>query len=107
MNSRPSRCSIRNRKIRINAEDKIPPIIQDGSVPADEEMHRANFRNEVLKLSEKLPEKQKEVFMLRDIQSLSISDVQKITGQTRGSIKTNLYVARKRIREMMDPDWKI
>jgi RNA polymerase sigma-70 factor (ECF subfamily) len=52
-----------------------------------------------------LPDKQREVFIMRDIQNLSMKEVQQRTGLGIGSIKTNLYLARKRIRELLDPEW--
>ena len=48
--------------------------------------------------AEYLPAAQKETFILRDIEGYTIREVREITGQTQGSIKTNLYLARKKIR---------
>ena len=83
----------------------LPENEPDNSLSVDEEIHRADFRNEILRLSDKLSKTQKEVFILRDIQNLPIQDVQKLTGLGIGSIKTNLYLARKRLRELLDPEW--
>lgn len=44
-----------------------------------------------------LPETQQLVFILRDLEELAISEVQEQTGLTESSIKSNLYVARKKL----------
>ena len=44
-----------------------------------------------------LPETQQLVFILRDVEDLPIREVQEQTGLTESSIKSNLYVARKKL----------
>ncbi len=44
-----------------------------------------------------LPETQQLVFILRDMEDLPIREVQEQTGLTESSIKSNLYVARKKL----------
>jgi RNA polymerase sigma-70 factor (ECF subfamily) len=48
-----------------------------------------------------LPETQRLVFMLRDLEGMSIREVQDETGLTEASIKSNLYLARKWMAEEM------
>jgi RNA polymerase sigma-70 factor (ECF subfamily) len=55
----------------------------------------------VYRLTSQLPEKQRLVFVLRDLQELSIEEVVAVTGMSVGSIKTNLCYARQRIREIL------
>lgn len=45
-----------------------------------------------------LPPVQKTVFILRDMEALSVKEVAKILGTGTGAVKTNLYLARKQIR---------
>jgi RNA polymerase sigma-70 factor (ECF subfamily) len=52
-------------------------------------------------LSEMLPEKQKLVFVLRDIEGMTSEEVESITELTETSVKSNLYHARKRVREQL------
>lgn len=49
--------------------------------------------------SEELSEKQKMVFVLRDLEDLSIQEVIEITGMSESSVKTNLFFARQNIRK--------
>lgn len=73
---------------------------------ADENTEK-RFINEELKtiilaLTEQLTPKQKLVFVLCDIEELSVSEIEAITGLTDKKIKSNLYLARKFIREKIN-----
>ncbi|HLP17054.1 MAG TPA: RNA polymerase sigma factor [Bacteroidota bacterium] len=49
-----------------------------------------------------LPPKQKIIFVLRDLQDLSIREVCDILGVSEGSVKTNLVYARRTIRQQLE-----
>jgi len=49
-----------------------------------------------------LSEKQRMIFLLRDLQDLSIKEVSDITGMSESAIKTNLCYARERIRKKLE-----
>ena len=49
-----------------------------------------------------LPRIQQKVFAMRDLESLSVSEVMETTGLTEGSVKTNLYLARKKLKEHLN-----
>jgi len=52
-------------------------------------------------IAEGLPEKQKMVFILRDVQGIGSSEVQQILNLSETSVKSNLYHARRAIREKL------
>jgi RNA polymerase sigma-70 factor (ECF subfamily) len=52
-------------------------------------------------LADGLPEKQRIVFILRDIEGLASEEVEAITGLPENSVKSNLYHARKSVREKL------
>ena len=54
-----------------------------------------------------LPETQRLVFTLRDLQDLSIGEVREITGLSEASIKTNLHYARQALRERMETEYGV
>ena len=54
-------------------------------------------------LTEELPPKQRMVFVLRDMQGLSIREVCDILHLSEGSVKTNLVYARKHLRGKLEP----
>jgi RNA polymerase sigma-70 factor (ECF subfamily) len=56
----------------------------------------------IRKLAGQLSRVQKLVFVLRDIQDLPVEEVCRITGFGAGKVKSNLYYARKIIREKLE-----
>jgi RNA polymerase sigma-70 factor (ECF subfamily) len=52
-------------------------------------------------LAEGLPEKQKIVFILRDLQGIESSEVRQVLNMSETSVKSNLYHARIAIREKL------
>lgn len=52
-------------------------------------------------LTNELPLKQRTVLILRDFQDLNTEDVAQVLGMSMESVKTNLYYARTRIRELL------
>ena len=56
------------------------------------------------KLLQKLPVKQREVFVMRNYDDLSYEEISDITGKTVGALKANYFHAFKKIREQMFKD---
>ena len=52
-------------------------------------------------IADGLSEKQRMIFLLRDLQDLTIEEVADITGMSESAIKTNLFFARKNIRKKL------
>ncbi|MCC6395657.1 MAG: sigma-70 family RNA polymerase sigma factor [Bacteroidetes bacterium] len=67
----------------------------------------ADIARAIHRLTAGLPEVQRLVFTLRDLQDLSIAEVQHVTGLSSQSIRTNLHLARKRIRERLEDEYAI
>ena len=77
------------------------------NVDLDELISAENLISIVRSLSDDLPETQRLVFVLRDLQDLSIEDVCNVTGLSEGSVKTNLHYARRKIREHLMRDYDV
>jgi RNA polymerase sigma-70 factor (ECF subfamily) len=98
---------LRSRKKRgATAIDAVDPSLL-ASVAVEDNPERL-FNNKELAgvitmLTEKLPPKQKMVFVLRDLQGLSVREVSDILGVSEGSVKTNLVYARRYLREQLKP----
>ena len=56
----------------------------------------------VIKFAEELSPKQRMVFILRDLQDLSIKEVTQITGMSGSAVKSNLYHARCCLRQKLE-----
>ncbi len=48
-----------------------------------------------------LPKTQRQVFMMRDLEDMKIAAVMEATGLSEGSVKTNLYHARKKLHQWL------
>lgn len=67
----------------------------------ESELINKDLRKIILHLMESLPSKQKIVFILSDIEELDVSEIVKITSLSPGKIKSNLYLARKFIKNQL------
>lgn len=77
--------------------DLSPPIYDE----VNNEKQKDDFEmlGVIVRLSKQLTPKQQSVFILRDLEALSVEEVSEITGMEHGQIKSNLYYARLKIRE--------
>ncbi len=56
------------------------------------------------KYLQKLPVKQREVFILRNLDDLSYDEISEVTGKRTGTLKANYFHALKKMKEFMDKD---
>lgn len=91
---------------RMNARQHSIPLDEANSIVAlaDQETTQKNLDNKELsilirKLAEGLPEKQRLVFVLRDLQGMDSQEVKEIMDMPATGIKSNLYHARKTVKE--------
>ena len=89
----------RHKSVKMDDVAERLDQLQDGSL-------EVNLSNEELAgiiktLADDLPEKQKMVFVLRDIQELSSQEVETILEINETQVKSNLYHARKSIKEKL------
>lgn len=97
------RLKSKKRKERVFVRDcriDIMDITQD-CCDLEEDCIKKDLVITIVKLAEELTPKQRIIFILRDLQDLSIKEVAKISGMRESSIKTNLYYARRNIREKL------
>jgi RNA polymerase sigma-70 factor (ECF subfamily) len=71
-----------------------------------ETMERTEVREAVSKALEDLPDTYRQIFMLRDVQELSVSECAKILGIRTGAVKVRLHRARLMVREKLAPTFK-
>lgn len=76
---------------------------EDPAAPDNEVAVLANreLGEEIRRLTEHLPLKQRTVFVLRDLQELSNEETANVLGMSHEHVKANLYHARKRLRELL------
>lgn len=56
------------------------------------------------KVLQKLPEKQREVFIMRQFDELNYSEIAEITNKSTGALKANYFHALKKVTEMMEDE---
>ncbi len=102
---------IRARKRRPMITDREPDDIPMGET-ADAGNPEALTGNRdmiehIKRLAADLPETQRLVFTLRDIQDLTIEEVCECTGLSSESVRSNLHYARKRLRERLEREYDV
>jgi len=90
------------RKMQTNPLD----VAIVGSLPDANEtgkhLEYEELRAIIHKLSASLTEKQRTVFILRDLQQLESEEVCKIVSMSAGNLKSNLYYARMKIKNQLE-----
>jgi RNA polymerase sigma-70 factor (ECF subfamily) len=101
---------IRRKKPGINIEDMqtedsdeglMPEIFMDWSILPEHELLTEEGKKAIDEAIEKLPETLRMVFILRDIEDVSIKETAEILNLTETNVKTRLLRARMYLREQL------
>ena len=84
-----------------NIENASESLYHVEKLSPDVQLENSELGNIINLISEELPEKQRLVFVLRDIQGFDSDDVEKFLAMTSTSVKSNLYNARKLVRKKL------
>ena len=84
----------------------IENLIVNDELNAENILINTELKKMVYKAVENLSPKQKMVFILRDIEGMEIVEIVKIMNISPGRIKSNLYYARKRLRQLLEKIYK-
>lgn len=102
----------RERRVEFEALDSSPeeeaneycPIaLADWREVPSEALERKEIRSEIEEALAKLPERYREVLVLRDVEQLNVAETAAVLGVTSGTIKLRLLRARLRMRDMLAP----
>ena len=103
--------SLRSRKHRPSPAGFLPGDALTGDLADNETPESLTSSRDLAKIIEDLagvlPETQRVVFTLRDIQDLSIEEVCDCTGLSSESVRSNLHYARKRLRERLGKQYDV
>ena len=99
----------RNRRTRIFQTDseKINSNVIASNFDLEKDIGNKELAEIIHNIADKLAPTQKIVFVLRDLQDLSIEEVVAVTGISKGAVKSNLYHARQHIRKKLEEINKI
>ena len=101
---------IRKRKSSINIEDMqredaddvpLPETFVDWSILPEKELLSGEGKNAIEAAVKSLPESLRMVFILRDVEDLSIKETAEILNLTEVNVKTRLLRARMALREQL------
>jgi RNA polymerase sigma-70 factor (ECF subfamily) len=92
----------RKQKVFVYDLDDATPIEGVSGGDMENEFTGKELVKTTEKILNKLPLKQKSVFILRDLEDLNINEVSEILGLSPGSVKSNLYYARLFIRRELE-----
>ena len=85
--------------------DYIPLDFADWREIPSEALERDQLKRALAKALASLGEKYREVFVLRDVQRLSITETANLLGITEASVKTRLLRARLQMRDALAPGY--
>ncbi len=91
----------KSMKIQLeNVDNNLLELISAENV--EQKIIDSELGNIIQTLTIKLTPKQKIVFTLSDLEGLETIEIEQITGLSASKIKSNLFLARKSIREMLE-----
>jgi len=91
----------RREKVITNKIDNQEILFNQENNP-EEIMSNQQLSEMIQGLAENLSYKQRIVFILRDLQELSIKEIAEVLNMSANSVKTNLVYARKNIRQKLE-----
>ncbi|MCK5148464.1 RNA polymerase sigma factor [bacterium] len=83
--------------------DKVPEIADD-SASAQVSMEQRETAARIESLARTLPEKQRLVFILRDLEDRTVEETATILKIGKGAVKSHLHLARRKIRKALEDD---
>jgi len=95
------RINRRRREVSLTEDDMGKYFGETDSGDPVKKMDTASIVRAIREYAGKLSLVQRQVFVLRDLQDLSVDDVCSITGYDADKVKSNLYHARKFMREKL------
>ncbi len=90
--------------VSTDSTDDQPAIEPQSELPSPEtRMTGAQTRQQIDYALKLLPEKARTVFVLRELEGLSYEEIAEVTGAKLGTVRSRLYHARKRLKEILGP----
>ncbi|HID56907.1 TPA: sigma-70 family RNA polymerase sigma factor [Candidatus Poribacteria bacterium] len=71
--------------------------------PPDDKVEREELRRRIEEAIDSLPDMQRQVFILRHYEGLSLKEIAKVLNRSIGTVKANLFHATRKLREMLSP----
>jgi RNA polymerase sigma-70 factor (ECF subfamily) len=98
--------SRRPRMISLNPapeDDEMPVDPADTLADPSEGIHREELAELINEATNKIPEKYRIPFLLREVDQLSYEEIQQVTGLKLGTVRSRINRARNRFRQLIKP----
>ena len=86
-----------------DTNEYCPIALADWREVPSEALESKEIRHEIEEALSKLPERYREVLVLRDVEQLNFAETAAVLGVTSGTVKLRLLRARLRMRDMLAP----
>ena len=103
-------CRKRKRTVEVEYDDQIGTeeevdrrSLQATSENPAESLERKELNKMVMDAIASLPEEQKTVIILREIEGLAYEEIAKVTGISMGTVMSRLHYGRKKLRDILSP----
>ncbi|MCB2147107.1 MAG: sigma-70 family RNA polymerase sigma factor [Deltaproteobacteria bacterium] len=84
--------------------DEHPAAEPESELPSPEiRMANAQTRHQIDNAMRMLPDQARTVFVLRELEGLSYEEIADVTGIKLGTVRSRLFHARKRLKEILQP----
>ncbi len=87
------------RKTESRKSEASDQLVMADPLQHDRELEATELKNIIMELARQLTEKQRAVFVLRDLEMLETEEVCALLDMASGNVKSNLYYARLKIKE--------
>jgi len=91
---------LRKKKIKEFVQDEVANLLKFGQTP-DQELFEKEERNLIERAVEKLPTKQRMIFVMRFFEDLDYQEIAKILNKPIGTLKANYFHAVKKIQKFI------
>lgn len=100
---------MKSRKVQQRSRNKNldEMINHPTTISPDEDLQNRELMKIVHQAAASLPPQQHAVFVLRDLEALSVNEVCEILSMSSGAVKSNLYYARKTLSERLKSVYQI
>lgn len=97
--------SIDHDSVSDEGETYVPRDFADWREVPSEALHRSEFRSALTRAIARLPEKYREVFILRDVEHMTAAETAMALGIEEGNVRTRLLRARLMLRDELAPGY--
>ncbi len=88
--------SSKNRNIELKDQLETP-----GSITPYDHTEKTDMKNKVINIINTLPEQQKMVIQMRDVEGLDYDEIAEVMEMSLNNVRVNLSRARKKVRDIL------